>query len=355
MKSKLSLMDLLGEAVSLEASDIHLVAGLPPAFRIAGEIILREGESLAPDETWKMVSEIINQEQKEIFDRELQLGFSFHQPGLGHFRISVYSSQGRVESAIRVRGAGITPIDELGLPEVVQELTRKPNGLVLITGPTGMGKTTTLYAMLDLINRERRCKVVTLEDPIEYAHTHLKSIIIQQELGRDFKSFSQALSHILRLDPDVICVGEMRDLETINAAVTAAETGHLVIATLHTQDTAQTVDRIIDAMPPGRQQQMRAQLSNCLQGVVSQVLVPTVDRKSRVLACEVMIANDAVRNTIREGKTSSLYNIVQSGGALGMQSLDNRLKELYEEGRITVDVAASKARNPRFVREKMGV
>jgi twitching motility protein PilT len=355
MNSKIKLMDLLKEAVIQGASDVHLVAGLPPAFRVAGEIILCGGERLDADSTWGLISELLNQEQKEIFERELQLGFSFFQPGLAHFRVSVYSSRGQVEVAIRVRNIGITPIDELGLPEVVQDLTRKPNGLVLITGPTGTGKTTTLYAMLDLINRERRCKVITLEDPIEYVHSHLKSIIIQQELGRDFKSFSQALNHILRLDPDVICVGEMRDLETINAAVTAAETGHLVIATLHTQDTAQTMDRIIDAMPPGRQQQMRAQLANSLQGVISQVLVPTVDRKSRVMACEVLIANDAVRNTIREGKTMALYNIVQSGGALGMLSLDSSLKELYSRGIITLDVAASKARNQRFILEKVAV
>jgi twitching motility protein PilT len=345
-------MELLKIAVEQGASDVHLVAGLPPALRVAGEIILWGGEKLGPEDAWELVSSLLNAEQKEIFQRDLQLGFSFFEPGLAHFRVSLYYSQGRVEAAIRVRNLAIQPLEELGLPETVQELTRKPNGLVLITGPTGTGKTTTLYAMMDLINHERRCKIITLEDPIEYVHTPFKSIIVQQELGRDFKSFSQALTHILRLDPDVICVGEMRDLETISAAVTAAETGHLVIATLHTQDASQTVDRIIDAMPPGRQQQMRAQLSNCLQGVISQVLLPTVDRKSRVLACEVMVACDAVRNTIREGKTSGLYNAIQSGRALGMQTLDNSLKDLYGRGQVTVDVAAGKARNPRFILEK---
>jgi twitching motility protein PilT len=351
MKTEIKLMELLKTAVEQNASDVHLVTGLPPAFRIAGEIIMWGGDTLTTKDIGTLVFELLNAEQNKMLEKNLQLGFSFYEPGLAHFRVSIYYSQGNMEAAIRIRSLGIKPIEELGLPEVVGELTRKANGLVLITGSTGMGKTTTLYSMIDLINRERRCKIITLEDPIEYVHTHRKSIVVQQELGRDFRNFSDALAHILRLDPNVICVGEMRELETISAAITAAETGHLVIATLHTQDACQTIDRVIDIMPPGRQQQMRSQLAGCLQGVISQVLIPMVDKKSRVMACEIMVTNDAIRNTIREDKTAHLYNAIQSGRSSGMQTLDSNLKDLYSKGLITADMAASKARNPKFVLE----
>lgn len=348
----MEIQKLLKEAIKRNASDLHLVANLPPALRIEGEIILMDKDKLAAREVGDLVYQLFNDEQKKIFEKELKISFSTLLEDFAHLRISAYKHLGNVEAAIRIRALEIKSLEELGLPPVAGELTRKANGLVLITGSTGVGKTTTFYSMIDLINSERRCKIITVEDPVEFAHHHKRSVVIQQEIGLDTKSFYSALVHILRLDPDIIGVGETRDLETISTALTAAETGHLVIATLHTPDASQTINRIIDVYPPHQQPQVRAQLAGCLKGIISQALLPAVDKKKRVLACEVLVANDAVRNLIREDKIQNLYSVMQTGKDTDMQTMDASLKELYQKGIITYDVASSYARNPKSLREK---
>jgi twitching motility protein PilT len=339
----LRMIDLLNEATQQGASDVHLVTGLAPLLRVDGEIVATEHEPLDRDSAKAMIYEVLTQTQIEQFERDWALCVSQFYPDVGHFRVTVYSARNCVECAIRVCPPVIRSLDELGLPEVAGDLARKTSGLVLITGPTGVGKTTTMAAMLDLINRERRVKIVTVEDPIEYRHIHRKSIIVQQEVGSDAHSFGEALTHILRQDPNVIGVGEMRDLETIATALTAAETGHLVIATLHTPDSVGTVDRIVDVFPATQQPQIITQLAATLEGVISQQLVPRIDQSGRVLATEVLIGTPAVRNVIREGKTHLLYNVVETGAEHGMHLMDVSLKGLYEAGIITYDEAVSRA------------
>ena len=345
----MNIKDLIHKAMALEASDIHLVTGLPPCARVHGEILMLDGDPLSASENQETIFGLLNEEQRRQLDKDWTLCFSMVFEGLIHLRVSVYTRMGQVEAAIRLRSLELRTLEQLGLPPSVEELTRKPNGLILITGPTGVGKTTTLYAMMDLINREQRSKVITIEDPIEFMHTHKRSMIIQQELGRDAKSFHGGLMHILRLDPDVICIGEVRDSETVSATLLAAETGHLVIATLHTTTAAQSIERIITAVPAENRAGAAVQLANCLRGIVTQSLLPTVDKKSRVLAYEVMLCNTAVRNNIREYKLNALNDIIQSGSEDGMKSMDARLRELYQEGSVTFETAASYARDPKFV------
>ncbi|MEW6558338.1 MAG: PilT/PilU family type 4a pilus ATPase [Elusimicrobiota bacterium] len=348
----MKINDLIKKALEKNASDLHIVSGLPPSMRVAGEIIIMDEDVIKPEKTKELIYPLLTEEQQKVFERDWKISFSTLIEDLAHIRVSVYYHLGQIESAIRLRALEIKKLEELGLPKIVEELTRKPNGLVLVTGATGEGKTTTLYSMIDLINREKRCKIITVEDPVEYLFTHNRSIIIQQEVGRDAKSFGTALLHILRLDPDIICIGEMRDLETISTALTAAETGHLVIGTLHTADATQTIDRIVNAFPPHEHSQVLFQLANCLQGVIAQRLLPSVDKKNRVLACEIMIATDAVRNTIRENKIQMLYSIIQSGKEAEMQTLDSALKDLYKKGMITYDTAISSARDPKYIMNK---
>jgi twitching motility protein PilT len=269
-----------------------------------------------------------------------------HVQGLGRFRVNVHMQRGSVEAAFRLVPMNIRPLEELGLPPIVSELTRKPNGLVLVTGPTGVGKTTTLAAMVDEINRERSQLIIVIEDPIEYLHTNRCSIIKQREVYSDTQSFSNALVRALRQDPDVIVVGEMRDLETISTALTAAETGHLVLATLHTPDATQTTDRILDVFPPHQQQQIKIQLADCLQGVISQQLLSRADRPGRVLAYEIMIATAAVRTLIREHATEQFLTVLQTGRQYGMCTMDAKIKELYDQGFISLDTAISHVKNP---------
>lgn len=346
----MNLVDLLKVAVAQRASDLHLIAGVPPVLRIDGEIVITEFEPLTPERTEELIFGILPPEKKQILLDELQLCYSIKIPDVGYFRTSVYYEQGTIGAAIRVGMTEIKSLEELGLPPIVAELTRRPSGLILITGPTGSGKTTTLNSMIDLINRERRCKIIMVEDPIEYVHSNKRSIIVQQEVYTDTRSFSRALVHILRQDPNVIGVGEMRDLETISTALTAAETGHLVISTLHTPDAPQTIDRIIDVFPPAQQTQVRMQLANSLEAVISQQLLPRVDRPGRVLATEVMIANAAVRNIIRENKVASLHNVIATGQREGMQTMDSCLKNLYQRGIITYDTAVTRAIYPDDLR-----
>ncbi|HQP12201.1 MAG TPA: PilT/PilU family type 4a pilus ATPase, partial [Candidatus Omnitrophota bacterium] len=292
----MELRDLLLLTIEKRASDLHLTYDTPPVLRIDGQLVLTNKNPLSRDELKKMIYSILTDSQKEIFERDRELDFSLALSGMDRFRVNVHLQRGAAEAAFRRIPIFIPNMEELGLPPVIVDLARRPNGLVLITGPTGTGKTTTLASMINLINEERENLVIMIEDPIEYVHFNKKSIIKQREVYRDTNSFAEALKRCLRQDPDVIVVGEMRDLETISTALTAAETGHLVLATLHTPDAPQTIERIIDAFPPHQQQQVKLQLSSALQGVASQILLPRADGQGRVLATEIMIATPGVRN-----------------------------------------------------------
>jgi twitching motility protein PilT len=341
----MEIRDLLLLCIEKHASDLHITDNEPPILRIDGNLH-RTGLSIVDkQETKKMIYGILTNAQKEIFERELELDFSLALPGLDRFRVNVHIQRGSVEAAFRRVPLTIPEIQELGLPPIVTELARKPNGLVLVTGPTGMSKTTTLAAMINLINNERECLIVAIEDPIEFVFTNKKSIIKQREVYSDTHSFAEALRHALRQDPNVIVVGEMRDLETISTTLTAAETGHLVLATLHTPDAPQTVERIIDVFPPHQQQQVRLQLADSLQGVVSQLLLPHASGQGRVLATEVMIGTPGIRNLIREQEIEQIPTLMQTGGQYGMKTMDKSLKELCQQGAVSLDVALSKAKN----------
>ena len=338
----------------LGASDIHLVRGVAPAFRVHGEIRLARHEPLTEGMLNKIVDELLTEKQREVLAEQWQLCFSRNRTGIGRFRASVYFHGGCPEMAVRLSETTVRSREELRLPAVIEELTRKPTGLILITGPTGVGKTTTLNYMIDLINRERRAKIITIEDPVEFAHENRNSIIIQQEVYTDTPSFSRALVHVLRQDPDVIAVGEMRDLDTIATALTAAETGHLVLATLHTPDAVQTIQRIFGAFPPEQQNHIIFQLSNSLQAILAQNLLPRADGKGQVLACEVCVATPAIRKMIRDGEAHLMVNEIQMGRKFQMQSMDMALIELYQRGEITYDTAVSCARDPNQFRHKLG-
>lgn len=342
----MDLRDLLLLCIQKKASDLHLTENTPPVLRIDGKLQLVKAPPLTRDDNKKMIYGFLSDGQKEMFEKNLELDLSMALPGLDRFRVNVHIQRGSVEAAFRRIPLFIPAIEELGLPPVVPELARRSNGLVLITGPTGMGKTTTLAAMIDLINNERTSLIVCIEDPIEYIHYNKKSIIKQREVYSDTKSFSEALRHCLRQDPNIIVVGEMRDLETISTALTAAETGHLVLATLHTPDAPQTIERIIDVFPSHQQQQVKLQLSDCFQGIVSQLLLPHASGTGRVLATEVMIATPGIRNLIREAEIEQIPTAIQTGSAQGMKTMDKSLKELYHAGAISYDVALSKAKHP---------
>ncbi len=348
----MQLTKLIEKAIESKASDLHLIAGLPPAMRVIDEIIFMDYNVLSAEQISDIILSLLTDDQKTKLKEELKLSFSILLPNFAHIRISVYYRLGELEASIRIRELDIKSIDKLGLPLSVAEWIRKPYGLILITGSTGVGKTTTFYSMIDQINRERRVRIITVEDPIEYVHKHNRSIIIQQELNADVKSFSDAITHILRLDPDVIGIGEMRDKDTISAALTAADTGHLVLATLHTGDATQTVDRILNIFQPNEQAQITIQLAGCLIAVITQTLLPSIDKKRLVLAYEILVANDAVRNIVRENKIQTLYSIIQSSKEFGMQTMDMSLRDLYQKGIISYDVAASKVRDIKFLLDK---
>ncbi|TAM40804.1 type IV pilus twitching motility protein PilT, partial [bacterium] len=341
----MEIHDLLLMCIQKGASDLHVTDNEPPILRIDGRLMRSSLEVLHKEDLKRMIYSVLSNNQKEIFERELELDFSLALPDLDRFRVNIHLQKGSVEAAFRRIPLEIPGIDTLGLPKIAAELARKANGLVLVTGPTGMGKTTTLAAMIDLINNERECMIMCIEDPIEFIHANKKSIIKQREVYSDTHSFAQALRHTLRQDPNVIVVGEMRDLETIATALTAAETGHLVLATLHTPDAPQTVSRIIDVFPPHQQQQIRFQLSDCLQGVVSQLLLPHASGKGRVLATEVMTATPGIRNLIREQEIEQIPTLMQTGSQHGMHTMDKCLKELFRKELITLDMAMSKVKN----------
>ncbi len=347
--------DLLMEVVARRASDLHLSSGAQPTVRVRGRLVRLEGyPELSSTDTREIVYSILSGDQRQRLETNWQLDFAYSIPGHARFRVNAYYQRGAIGAAFRLIPFELTSIDQLGLPAAVHDLTRKPRGFVLVTGPTGSGKSTSLAAMLDEINSTREEHIMTIEDPIEFLHAHKKCLVNQRELGSDAQSFADALKAALRQDPDVILVGEMRDLETISTALTAAETGHLVFATLHTQDTAQTVDRIIDVFPPEQQGQVRVQLSVALQGIVTQQLLPTADGSGRVAACEVLIPNPAVRNLIREGKTHQIYSVLQTGSAQGMQTMDAALVSLVRTGKISQKQAETRSSAPDELRRLMG-
>lgn len=342
----MEIRDLLLLTIDKKASDLHLTEKEPPILRLDGKLNRTNYPALTREDLKRMIYGILANNQKEMLERDLELDLSLALPGIDRFRVNIHIQRGTVEAAFRRVPLRIPRIEELGLPPIVVDFARKPNGLVLVTGPTGMGKTTTLAAIIDLINTEKECLIICIEDPIEFVHINKKSILKQREVYADTRSFAEALRHALRQDPNVIVVGEMRDLETISTALTAAETGHLVLATLHTPDAPQTVERIIDVFPPHQQQQVKLQLANCLQGVVSQLLLPMASGTGRVLATEIMLGTSGIRNLIREQQIEQIPTLMQTGSQYGMKTMDKSLKELYQKGLITLDVAISRVKNP---------
>ena len=347
-----SLDRLLSAAKEFDASDLHLVAGVPPAFRVNGEIIIADEDALTQEEITEMSDSLLNDHQKKKFEQEWELCISLLHSAAGRVRATFYRRDGHPEMSFRFCGEVVSSREELGLPEKIDDLARRPNGLVLITGPTGAGKTTTLNYLVDLINNERRCKIVTIEDPIEFVHQNKRAIVVQQEVLTDVRSFNRALIHVLRQDPDVIVVGEMRDHEAIATALTAAETGHLVLATMHSPNVSHALERIIGVFEGNAQRQIVMQLSNALQGIIAQDLLPAADRTRRVLAYELLVANGAVRNLIREGQLHQLENMIQTGRKDGMMLMDNCLYDLYCKCLITYDTAVSRAKHPDRISQK---
>jgi twitching motility protein PilT len=337
------LADLLLYVLEQGCSDLHLAANAHPTVRKSGSLVqLEDFPVLTPQVIQKTMYAIMSGKQREKFEEELELDFAYALPGKARFRVNLYKQRDALGAAFRLIPYEIKALEDLGVPPAVSNFAMLPRGFVLVTGPTGSGKSTTLAAVVDLANRQRRDHIMTVEDPIEFLHEHKSCLVNQREVGEDTWSFKNALKHVLRQDPDIILVGEMRDLETIEIALTAAETGHLVMATLHTQDAAQTIDRVIDVFPPSQQQQVRVQLAGALQGVVCQQLLKTTDGKGRVVATEVLVATPAIRNLIREGKTHQIYSALQAGAKHGMQTMDQHLAELVRKGKVSYDAALEK-------------
>ena len=349
-----TLNRLLSAVNDFDASDLHLVAGVPPAFRVNGEIIIADEDALTEEEITSIANELMNDQQRAKFEQDWELCISIRHSIAGRVRATFYKRNNHPELSLRICGDKISTRRELGLPDKLDELARKPNGLVLITGPTGAGKTTTLNYLLDLINNERRCKIVTIEDPIEFVHENKRAIVVQQEVLTDVRSFNRALIHVLRQDPDVIVVGEIRDHEAISTALTAAETGHLVLATMHSPNVSHALERIIGVFEGSAQKQIVLQLANSLQGIIAQDLLPSADRTRRILAYEMLIATGAVRNLIRENQMHHLENTIQMGKKEGMVLMDNCLYDLYCKCAISYDTAISRARHPDRISRKPG-
>lgn len=347
----MNILDLVRYGSHNQASDIHITVGVPPVFRINGELKLYGESVLQPDDTRNLVENVLNEEQLLELERVGQVDTSYSSPGIGRFRVNAYKQRGSYCMALRIIPLRIPSMEELGIPPVVKELSRLPRGLILVTGPTGSGKSTTLASIIDLINQEKSLHIITLEDPIEYLHRHKKSIVNQREIGIDSQSYSSALRSALRQDPDVILIGEMRDLETMNIALTAAETGHLVLSTLHTMGASKTIDRIIDVFPSHQQQQIRIQFASVIQGIISQQLLPTVDEKSRIAAFEIMISTPAIRNLIREEKSHQIDTAIQTGGKHGMVTMDSSIINLYNRGLISMDTALNASINMELMKK----
>ena len=341
-----TLNELLIEAIECKASDVHITVGLPPLMRVNGLLTSMRDYTLKPEHTAYICLGMLNEKQKEILEEKGEVDFSYGIPNVSRFRVNIYRHRKSLTAAIRIIMTTIPTIDSLNLPSILKQLALKPRGLILVTGPTGSGKSTTLAAMIDFINSSRSCHILTLEEPIEYLHKHKTSMINQREIGDDSTSFASGLRAALREDPDVILVGEMRDLETIGTAITAAETGHLVMSTLHTTSAAQTIDRVIDVFPPYQQTQVRVQLASVVQGIIAQQLLITADNKGRVAALEVLLGTDAVRNTIREGKVHQIQSYIQTGIKQGMMSMDFSLSQLVRKAQISTETAYSYCQDP---------
>ena len=345
---------VLKAAYDMGASDIHITVGRPPCVRNKGEILsLAKFPVLSKEHTKKLIYSILNEDQIKEFEEGLELDCSYYIPEVCRFRVNVMYQKGIIEAVLRVIPSKIPTAQEISLEKNIMEFSTLPNGMVLVTGPTGSGKSTTLAALIEEINQTRKEHIITVEDPIEFVYEAKECVIRQREVGADTPSFSSALKHILRQDPDIVLVGEMRDLETIGLALTAAETGHLVFGTLHTSDAAQTIDRVIDVFPVHQQTQVRVQLGAALQGVVCQILLPTADGKGRAAAREVMKITPAISNLIREGKTHQIYSAIETGGKYGMISMDNALLELVKKKLVKAEVAMSKSHNPELFKQKL--
>ena len=348
--------ELLMEVLHRRASDLHVTAGQHPVIRVRGRLVqLEDYPVLTTAATREVIYSILTNDQRQRLETDWQLDFAYAIPGVARFRVNAYVQRQAISAAFRLIPQELPSIDDLGLPAVLHDFASRPRGMVLVTGPTGSGKSTSLAGIIDEINRTREEHILTIEDPIEFLHKHKKCIVNQREIGSDAQSFASALKGALRQDPDVILVGEMRDLETIHTALTAAETGHLVFATLHTQDTPQTIDRIIDVFPPEQQQQVRVQLSVALQGIVTQQLLPTLDGSGRIAACEVLVPTPAIRNLIREGKTHQIYSSLQTGANMGMQTMDTALAQLVRSGQISAKLAESRSTTPEELRRLLGM
>ncbi|MEM7773512.1 MAG: type IV pilus twitching motility protein PilT [Cyanobacteria bacterium P01_A01_bin.37] len=347
---ELMIEDLMEEVIERGGSDLHLSAGLPPYIRISGKLTPTEHEPMSPEACQRLIFSMLNNSQRKNLEQTWELDCSYGVKGLARFRVNVYKDRGTYAACLRALSSKIPSMDLLGLPPIVRELSEKPRGLILVTGPTGSGKSTTLASMINEINMTRPEHILTVEDPIEFVYEPVKSLIHQRQIGEDTKSFGNALKAALREDPDVILVGEMRDLETISLAISAAETGHLVFGTLHTSSASQTVDRMVDVFPPEQQTQVRVQLSNSLVAVLSQCLVSKANPKpgefGRVMAQEIMVVTPAISNLIREGKTAQIYGAIQTGGRLAMQTLEKVLADLYKTGTISFDSAMAKTSRP---------
>jgi twitching motility protein PilT len=347
MRPTNSIDELLEHMVTLNASDLHVTAGTPPVVRVRGEVERLDGfEAFTPEDTQQLLYRILSSEQQKHLELKRQLDFSHSIPGLARFRVNVYFQRESIGAAFRLIPAELKTLEELGIPATLHQLAEKPRGLVLITGPTGSGKSTTLAALIDEINRNRSEHILTIEDPIEFLHRHKRCIVNQREIGPDATSFAEALRAALRQDPDVILVGEMRDLETISTALTAAETGHLVFGTLHTQSAPSTIDRIIDVFPSEQQEQVRIQIASSLQGVVTQALLPTADGVGRTPALEILLPDDAVRNLIRQGKVEQIYSVMQTNSGRGMQTMEQSLADLIQRRVVNFDIGLACSSRP---------
>jgi twitching motility protein PilT len=343
----MDMLSLLTIAQKRGASDIIITVGRPPMFRVTGQLVPEGSDIVVPELSKRLVYSILNDEQRATFEEESELDLSISLKNVGRFRVNVFKQRGCVGAALRTIVSKIPTLQELDLPKSIINFCNLHSGLICVTGPTGSGKSTTLSAMINYINQNRKAHIITIEDPIEFVHPHINSVIEQREIGKDTNSYTKALKSILRQDPDVVLVGEMRDLETIAAALTIAETGHIVFSTLHTQSAAQTIDRIVDVFPPYQQQQIRTQLASTLKGVVSQLLLPRADGMGRVAAREIMVVNSAISNLIREGKTFQIPSAIQTGQNLGMVSMDKSLQNLKVTGKISNEVYLSKLSNPQ--------
>ena len=339
MQHNLNMMDLLKIAVEKRASDLHITVGRPPVLRIGGELVDMDYEPLDPEHAKNLIYSLLTHQQRDAFEDDSDLDFAYEHSQIGRFRINLYRQKGFEGAALRIIPAVVPSLEELGLPEILGRLAMLPSGLVVITGPSGCGKSTTLASMIDIINTSRKCHIVTIEDPIEFLHQHKSSMVTQREVTNDTRSFQTAMKHVLRHNPDVILIGEMRDLETMEMAITAAETGHLVLTTLHTLDAPQAVDRIVDLFSSHQQQQIRTQLGGALRAVIAQQLLPHASGKGLVPALEIMLATPGVRNLIRKGETHQLYSAMQTGGQTGMRAMNQSLRNMVDDGLITLEVA----------------